>query len=304
MSDQKKDLTGIMDFAKSAPEESPSESQGISMDWQTNEKIDSFESLEDFGKPEPESGSEPLAGEESPLVDEFQATLPEDVSEESALENVRRFSEELVPSQSTVPASFPFSLLIEGPLAPEEKARLIDIISREDMGFREVDLELQLASDRVLIPRISEYAGVMLVSALRATRARMRLGPSDSIFSTADTQNESGSPRDSKVRRVRESTQDSDHVAESIPVIPAAELPGGRTLQVMDVVTASATLRCEAVNAEGSSEYQELLDRLIRELKYKAHHKGAKVVLNFSVKLDSAGLPSRYRMLVMGTAAK
>src|SRR5437764_1503439 len=77
--------------------------------------------------------------------------------------------------QVEVPTSFPFSLMIEGTLRPEEREKLIDLISREKFGIREVDLEPQLESGRILIPRISEYAGVLLVQALRNTQARLRL---------------------------------------------------------------------------------------------------------------------------------
>ena len=218
------------------------------------------------------------------------------------LGQVKNYSETISSaSAAAVPASVPYSLLITGKLADYEKERLLDILSRENMGFREVDLELQLAAGRILIPRISEYAGVVLIQALRGTEAKMRLGPSDTIFSTEDTRSDEISGNGKVFSEV---SVDQAHEAENIPITTAAEIPGVTVLRIIDTVTASTTLKSSIVEALTSSPYQEVLENLQRELKYKAYRKGATAVINLTITMTNLSLPTHYKILVMGTAVK
>ena len=220
------------------------------------------------------------------------------------MEKLKKFSEDLPVGKPAVPASFPFSLLISGPLRPEEKARLLDIVTRENMGFREIDLEPQLAAGRVLIPRISEYAGVLLVQALRGCRAQIRLGPSDSIFSTADTRAETEDSSSSLEEQSFSVSSEVSHPAEAIPVTTEEKLPHFPRYALVDTLTASAALRSNVVEAETSSEYQEIIEALQRELKYKAYRRGATGIVNFKIELQLLSSPTHYRILALGTAIK
>ena len=60
----------------------------------------------------------------------------------------------------------------------------------------------------------------------------------------------------------------------------------------------------EAIVAEHSTEYQRVLDNLQRELKYKAHRKGATGIVSFTIQTVPLTLPSQYRILVVGTAIR
>ena len=428
MADQKKDMTGLMDYAKSIQDsgQAPPVPPGSVMEEQKIEKVDDFESLEDYGKanPTPEPSADPLPQEdafvttpesepppgldnsisgmdsmnsvpglgggeepvahEPPLetqgfepmaqpvpssdasfspsggdmsglqleapalepepvltpapVPEFAASsapsapqsftshvAPEDPSRhdieaplkeplrpatktpsspKQPMEKLKQYSEQMTPGRTAVPASFPFSLLITGELAPEEKERLIDLLSRQNMGIREIDLEPQFESGKILIPRISEYAGVMIVSALRSTRAKMRLGPSDSIFATPDTQDSTEEELDGGQRTVDAYTSDHAHTAEDLPITTEGFLPGQIRHAVVDIVTASAALKTMVIEAEHSPEYQTLLEALQRELKYKAYRKGATAIVNFSVQLTQMHLATHYRVMVTGSAIR
>jgi uncharacterized protein YbjQ (UPF0145 family) len=254
-------------------------------------------------------GSDDAASELSPIPDDNERAHVLPVSRSAPpltpLERVKEFSEHVVVGKPAVPASLPFSLLIEGRLSALDRERLLDVLSREKVGIREMDLEPQFAGDRVLIPRISEYAGILLVQALRGARARIRLGPSDTIFATDDTRMKA---EDEAVHppgeRAEAFTTEVAHPAESMPVTPDALLPSLPVFVVVDAVTASAALKTSVVEAERSSQYQEILEALQRELKYKAYRKGATAVVNFSVTLTQLGLPTHYRLTAMGSAVK
>ncbi|OFZ21312.1 MAG: hypothetical protein A2X94_07635 [Bdellovibrionales bacterium GWB1_55_8] len=240
-----------------------------------------------------EAPAAPTLEAEEPTIEESGATEP--------LEQVRRYAEQLSERRESVPAAFPFSVLIEGKLLPEEKEKLVDVLSREQMGIREVDLEPQFEGDRILIPRISEFAAVLLIQALRNVRANIQAGPSDEIFSTADTRDDARS-----TSRVKKGAMQSDagHPAEALPITAGPSIPWIANYKILGVLTASASLKSTSIETETSTEYLELLESLQLELRYRAHHKGASAILNYSIQLTPLQMSSHYRVSVSGTAIK
>jgi uncharacterized protein YbjQ (UPF0145 family) len=223
----------------------------------------------------------------------------------NTLDQVKQYSEQAPIAKPAVPASFPFSLLIEGPLRPEEKEKLLTLLEDHQMGFRTIDLEPQLEGNRILIPRISEYAGVLLIQALRGARADIKLGPSDSIFATAETRNTQEEAFSSEMEEsITTSSHDLGHPAENIPITQHDRLPGSPILTLIDTVSASAALNSSVVEAEHSAAFQEIVEALQRELKYKAYRKGATAILNYKIQVNSLNSPTHYRILAGGSAVK
>jgi hypothetical protein len=223
-------------------------------------------------------------------------------SPKSTLEKIKDYSEKVTQGKSAVPAAFPFSMMIIGMLLPEEKERLLDLLSRENMGIREIEIEPQLTSGKILIPRISEYAGVLLIQALRGTRAQIQFGPSNMIFSTPETREEE-TPSDEDSNEVVISS-DVSHPAENLPLTSSDEIPGLSSYTLIDTVTATAALKSHMVEAESSLEYQEIIESLQREIKYKAYRKGATAILHFKIQMNFLSSPTHYRILVMGSAVR
>lgn len=250
----------------------------------------------------PETGPEASAE----VSESFGAEAPREAAPEpaSTIEQIKEFSENLSPTRQVVPAAFPFSLLIEGPLTDYDRAKLCDVIARENMGIREVDLEPQFEAGRVLIPRISEFAGILIVQTLRGASVRMRLAPSDQVFATDDTREDNPQLPSQSAITTSYSSETSSHPAEELPVTTADTLPGSSHHRVIDTLTASAALKIAQVEAEKSPEYQDLLEALQRELKYKAYRKGADAIVRLTISLSSLTLPTHYRLVVTGVAVK
>ncbi len=203
-------------------------------------------------------------------------------------------STELPPQ---VEAAFPFSLRIHGHLSEDERARLIDLVNREKLGIREVDLEPQFEAGRILIPRISEFAGILLVQTLRSTQARLELLPSEH-----DGQDDLNlAPPEPKSTAY--AAQDSGP-ARLIPVTSLPSLPEQPRVSVIEVLTASGVLSTREVEAEHAPEYQELLEALQDQIRHQALLKGAQGVVNFQVALVRLNLPTRYRVTVSGSAVR
>ena len=323
---QKKDLTNLNDFTTSEPGASePAVSISGLTEETPIEKVEAFESLDTLttqGGSLTEENFEPKVFDTEPVVhldfnplDQPSSQILEKgpdlspildqppASASDVLDHVKKFSENLAPT-APVAAAFPFSLLIEGRLKPDEQEKLLDLISKEKIGIRAMDLELQLQKGKILIPRISEYAGIMIVQALRGVSAEMKLAPSDQIFSTADTRSEVTVEKESHTLSSIAGASPFEHPAENIPVTSERQLPGTMAGIMIDTVTASAMLKSTTVEMETSAEYLEILENLKRELKYKAYHRGGTAVVGFSVTLSPLSIPTHYRITAMGTAVK
>lgn len=257
----------------------------------------------DFAPPPP--AEEPAALEPPPPVTakaEEPNPLPPLKPATPPLQQVREYSNQVITSKPAVPAAFPFSLYINGPLRPEEQARLLDILARENMGIREIDLEPQLQSEKILIPRISEYAAIIIVQALRGARAQIKMGPSDSVFSTQETQAQPDDPFPDSEEKIANYTGESDHPAEEIPITTESQLPG--LSHLIDTIAVSGLLKSRYVEVEQTADYQDLIESLQREIKYKAYRRGAHGIVGFKIQLQSLPTPTHYRMIAFGQAVK
>jgi hypothetical protein len=260
--------------------------------------------------PEPTSEPTPHSAIDSTEVtqEEITRTEPQVISTPEPPRTPAKVTPQKIPNavQAAIPAAFPFSLLIEGPLTPREKEKLLDIIQRENLGIREIDLEPQFEAQKILLPRISEFAGVYIIQKLREVRAKIKFGPSDEIFAaqgtTEDTQPLWTPNADAKDKPPQE--PETEHPADAIPVTTERSLPGLEPYFAIDTITASGTLQTFAVEAESTGEYQDLLTALQRELKYKARRRGAKGLIHFRIQLNPLTSPSRYRLTVTGLAIK
>lgn len=235
------------------------------------------------------------------------APAPSARSKPPSMAEIRAYSEGSPVSRTQAPAAYPFTLRIDGPLTDEEKEKLLDLLNRHQFGIREVDLEPQLAANRILIPRISEYAGVLLIQNLRTVAAKITFGPSDSVFaSEATREDDLESASRSALEQSSYVYSHAIHPADQLPISQdehyPAEVADPGVLQALDVLSASAYLHSKTVEADHSSEYQDLLERLQREIRYKAYLRGARALTHFKVQLAQLGTPTDYRLTVLATA--
>jgi hypothetical protein len=214
------------------------------------------------------------------------------------IDSIKTYSESLNAEDATASAQLPFTLRIEGKLSPQEAEKLLDVLSREKMDIREVDLEPQLEAGRVLIPRISEYAGVLLIQALRGIRAKIFFQPSD-LDPNGPNASDSVAPSDFNDSF---KTVDAAPSAESLPVTQGDDLPQLGVFQVIDTLLVSGMLTTRSVEALNSNEFTILTESLMRELKFKAVRRGARGITHLSIQLTPLTLPTDYRVTVSGTA--
>lgn len=223
----------------------------------------------------------------------------------STMESVRAYSDHVAPSASPAVAETPYSLAIEGPIRQHEREALVNILTRENLGIREVELEPQFAAGHILIPRISEYAGVMIVQALRNTTAKIRLGPSERIFvsrESADSEDPLIMPPtpESEVFITEEATERADTVL----LTSADSIPGQKLLAAIDTLHNSMNLKAFSLSQPQSPIFQDAIERLKKQLKHQAHHRGANALVGFKYTLHPLEGQTMYKLVVEARAVK
>ncbi len=314
MCPDEKDLTGISELSLTSEPEQPSASTSTPepVVEQSQHDLPSME-LGELGNFDELKLPDPVSTEPAPAPPISEAPMELQAPAITAdplppMESVERYSEATPAIQAHVPASLPFSVRIRGALTSRDRERLLEFLSREDFGIREVDLEPQFESGHVLIPRISEYAAIALIQALRDVQAQMEMGPAEEIFSSSDAEPALAPVHaPGSVHFHTESELQLSGNYESI-VLTTDSLIAGVPLTAVDVVSATALAPSHWVEAKstagGGDPMDGLLETLKRELKSKAFRRGAHAVLNVAVDLRSLKDPGFYRVILTGSAAR
>jgi len=281
--------------------------------------------IPDFSAPSSSDITAPTSGA---TLGTSEITRQEPTSKTPTLDSIKEYSESVNTAPPNVAASFPFTLRIDGRLTPQEAEKLIDVMNRENMGFREVDLEPQLAEGKILIPRISEYAGIVLIQALRGIQAKISFGASE-LFE-GDTE-ESLETRPASVFTKTEefSTSNTGHLGhagysghpgssssgisggfpggypvespDALPVTQGEDLPQLGVYQVSETLIVSGMLSTRSLESTSSPEYASLLEALMRELKFKAFRRKARGITLLKIQVTPLTLPTDHRITVSGT---
>ncbi len=218
------------------------------------------------------------------------------------LDPIKQFSERATLTNANVPLSFPFSILLTGSIDESARTILKEILSDPEIGINPTDLQRQFDQGRVLVPRISETLAVEIVHLFRGTDIGIRMGPSESVFSSTDSLEETRDPL--PLEQLSEQNRGVEFAdEESLPIL-TTDLPANSRAEVLDSLIASATLRSSQVEIRSSREYQEMLDALRRELRYKAHRRGATKIVSFQISLTQLKDAASYRMVAIGTAVR
>lgn len=205
--------------------------------------------------------------------------------------------------------SFPFTVMIEGALSPLDRSKILSFVKNEKLGIDVKDIQLQLDSSKICLPRISEYAAVLLVQSLRDSQAVLRLFPSDSMVGPDDSDGivlENNQPHaySSSTGSTRIFTPSHEIPAEQIPLITGPFHPSQPVEEVLETLSASALLETSSVEASYSPEHQERVEALQRKIKVQAFVKKADAVLNFKIDLIPLSQPTSFRMVATGTAVR
>lgn len=260
------------------------------------------EAVAEYTPPEPVGLDSPIA----PPVD-FAPAAIEPAATAEPLAAIKSFSERALPGAPPVTPALPYSVRIHGKLRDFERGKLLDLLAQENMGIREVDLEHQLDAGNILIPRVSEFAAILIIQALKDAPVELHMGPSDQIYATAETRagSQDPLPRSEVPNQLVALSESIRQGAQDIRIYAGDALPDGSpNPEVLDTLHASALIQTTALEAEASKDYLNAIEALKKELRYRAFRKGARALIQFSVQLTPLTDPRHYRVTAVGIAVR
>jgi hypothetical protein len=288
------DQMGMMDHAPEAPVEAThTEAFSISSDTAYQQA----DTQTDFHEPTGVTELNPIdlnleaeaAAPEIPTAFQTEPTLSGDV----ALEAVQEYAEKAQTFSESARIFQPFHLHIRGRFGPFERDKLLLFITENPIGLTSADLDLQINSGRVMIPRISEYAGIRLIQQLRDSDLDLVMRPS-----ARDADEPVHETRPLEYHYSEKSG--SNAVSFSIPILPA-NAASIALYDVFDSISGNQYLKVEMVEAQESQLFQEVVDRMIGSIKQKARLKGADALTHFQQKITPLRLPSQYQISIEAT---
>ena len=332
---EKKDFTGILDMAQLEPQPTDASdannpaSDALNIE-QPVEKVESFEALTDLGMmdhPVTQTFSGPSSGAPQPTYDQIiehndltsmavppttvelgfqslegstEVILPEAIPGTEqilspSLDSIREYSENAKGIAAEAEINYPFHFYAEGAFGYYERDKLLRFITENSVGITSAEIDLQIQAGRVLIPRISEYAGIKLVQELRDSPLSLRLFASD-----------------------RDADETTEHQpADHFQFDAQGTKPSQNTLVIIDPkspdrsgyieigqLQASQFLKAEMVEAEKSELFQELLARMTESLKNRARFKGAEAMTQPVTQVINLRLPSQYQVVLTTSLLK
>ena len=295
---EKKDLTSLTDYTsgKASPAE-PSSMEafpGVSLDAPTESEPQLFAPLETPFEM-PDLGSHDEAQETQPPP----AVFEQPNSDQSFIAEVRAQPSVASQAIAAIAAAIdPLSVKITGKLENRFRERLIELLNLENFGLREIDLEPQFEAGKILLPRISEYAAVLVVRCLKDAPVLIEVFKSDQESGMTEEKGRLSTTLSISSSPDSDLTQDLPSVttAATHPLLPLA-LP-------FDVLTTSALVELSSQDPENGPQFSVVLARLKLELQYRARLKGAQGLVLFKHRLTQLGNATEYLLEAEATLVK
>jgi hypothetical protein len=191
-----------------------------------------------------------------------------------------------LPTQKTpIPAQRPFNLWVEGEFTVEDREKLTDLLEREEFGIREVDLELQWETGRILLPQISEYAAMRVAQTLRESSLELKMHAN--MLEAEHLGTQKSPPSLTHTHAI--------HAAEAIPITSLESIgstPEPEAWETIDTILVTGLLKEPEWKAEQTDAFSKLVESLKRELRYRAHIKRAEALIRFKAEVLTSPWPS------------
>lgn len=242
------------------------------------------------------------------------------------LAETKKFGEKITVGAAKVEANPAFSLLARGIRGEKAIKAVEDALSNEDYGVRFDDVRVQLETGKLLVPQISEFAAITLAQKLREYVDQIELGPASDIYSSSahsiDELTSHGmtqdldwiDPSDANKGEAQEIHDLSNEPASENEVFTTnlPEMEGYTIRRILSALTVSEVVDAEIAEKEDSREFEQVIQRLNKEMIHRAYTLGASGVVGVSIALkaidgyrDSLGNIKRaYRVLASGTAVR
>lgn len=313
------------DFGSGSDNEGGSAAAFTPLDMDSSAAVPPVESVESaaLAPPEPVLPDAPVLPEPvvaaPPSADHVEHGAKEPLQAQNAMESVRAYGEKFAIGQPRIEASPPFSFFATFAPTPAHIARIKDVLTAEDFGVTVKDIEVQLRSGKLLVPKISEFAAVTLGQKLREIADDVQLGLSTDIFKAKATEASDGDfdnvlfdselfqPHGEEVRDLGAEPQNE----RDLFTTHLHTIEGHRITRILSALTVSKVVGPEVAENPGSNSIlEDETEKLTAELITKAYKLGAHGVVGMAFTLKAfevhtaLGKKRAYRLWGTGTAVR
>jgi len=230
----------------------------------------------------------------NPFPDEFHSAKIQTPTQ-TGIAGIKQYSERSRETTFSSNAKSPFHLWMQGSFDPYSRDKLLLFITENPMGLNSSDLDRQINAGRVLLPRISEFAGIKLIQDLRDSGLSFKLAPSsrdeDEVLPEVEN------------LRLAYVAPTPSNLDQALPVFAAGTIDP-KLYQAYDSIEIVQFLKADIVEVERSELFQELLERMTVSLKQKAKLRGAEALSALTHELKPLRLPSQYQIELKATLLK
>jgi hypothetical protein len=237
---------------------------------------------------------DPFAVASEPIQPPSPVTTPEWV-ENPLMDDLRLYSESKKSAPFEPGIRNEYHLYLSGDFDPYTRDKLLIFITENSIGLTSSELDLQLKSNRVMLPRISEFSGIKLIQELRDS------GVSFVLKKSAGGEESSTSVTEPLHLRYAESKNEG--VETRLPILPATAY-SPEEYKIIDSIKIVQYLRAEILEVEKSELFQELLDRMTESLRSRAILKGANAITHLQHAITPLRLPSQYQVEISASLLK
>lgn len=224
------------------------------------------------------------------------------------LKAVGEFAEKVTIGHPSVEANPAFSLFARGEFDERKKDFIRGILESEEFGVRFEEIELQLSSGKLLVPRISEYAAILLGQKIYDIVDTVEVFLADEADESMLIDPTHYRKRSAEAHDLGEEPGSEADVFTST----VSELSGFVITRILSAITLSEIISAEIAEDPKSREFEEVTEKLTTQLASKAFKLGAHGVIgvSFAVKAvdgyrNAAGRTAKaYRILASGTAVR
>jgi uncharacterized protein YbjQ (UPF0145 family) len=290
-------LAGLSSEQERAPEEaSPQDSglAGLSSEHQSSESAYPGDSPPLAESPD----SSPVAKSVTAPPPRAKTAVPlptEPGGSAKSFSAVKDFGEKIAIAHPRIDASPPFSFMAKIPATEKNISRVRDVLTKDDYGVHFRDVEVQLKSGKLFVPKISEYAAIHLAMQLREICDDILIDLSSAVFKA-----KSGDAAESDFDNVLFDAEVFHTHTEDVRDLgsePKSEkdlfsthlehLEGYKVTRVLSVLNVSKIVGADVAEDKTGRRLEDETDSLVQELINRAFKLGAHGVIGMSFTLKS-----------------
>ncbi len=252
----------------------------------TDHSLDNLSNSEDIPEVVEEKKEEPKTTTPPPI------TAPKNFKEPESLNDVKDFAEVITATDLSIEGNPPFSVILSKIKYHEDSLEILDILKELQIIKEDNDEDARASLERgqILIPRLSEYAAIVLCHKMRRFDLNLKMGLSQEIHanSTFEKSDKGLISRKSILsnKKITESFKESDIKLEDIQITTLSSFENHSVLKNLGIISKSKSIPNEELTSDlFETTYKTTSEELMLELKNEAKKLNVNGLLGVTINL-------------------